>query len=1057
MKTTPETKNSKREKEPEKGLLFSYKNFSFRLPNETKNVINIDVMPSPFDENANDLMAAMQKVKSQNIFGNVRLADLASNYAFVPFDYQYENVETMLNRFNGKGVFGDQVGLGKTTQALMCAHAMFASGAIRNALIVLPTNLQKCWKDEINRKFPKVFSVCTTEQDNLLSVLEKIDRDNATPLAGNEGFRLYFVTDTQIKQQWQAISNARTQAATKRLNAENAAAQAALGPMEETESFIALEKQLRNALNEDFVDEYNPQQLVEQYLQENRLAELDPQPLIKLIESILDEYNTFNEIERDGCAENIAALKESLPLLERFDTETITIGDAPSSPLTKLFSIGDERLIDLLIVDEVHTFFTGEQKDKQSEEDEEKNFDEDLAESYRRKMQKEQKDTVRLLSDIEKKFCVLLSATPIRNSLYDVFDLLYIADKNRLGDDETEARSYFVRTICQLPDEDKHMLSKMIFDKDEGRRKNFFGLINNFFTRKRIHDVENDMAGAYKATFGDLDEKQQLFLTPFLGEFRDGAIVRTSELHHHQKGRSNRDSSNFAYNDCCDWMGAGIADENRRNHFLSAVDGTLMGAINDTPSAEKDDIAMKKETHPLVDWRRRKKSGYGIVLAETTVDDSVSSALLQTHFNKDSAKTEISNDLGYLKSALEERLSQKAKKGTSVGDDGLMQVCKDLLAELEPLRYLVSRENADPAPLVRFIDHLDAAYTKFTTKLLKTSPKQYFAYFRKKTSANQIATNTFSVTERLSDMRSLLRLSNQNGKVRHVHDVLICSDPKKDCTFAKLFEQENLSFRTDFRHELGDLLRSLEYDTVLCYVSRTEGRDAFEKLLLRKYIEKKQYRAVAKNDSVSTLEEKVSFEDFNRVAIVHKGLQAGVNLQQYRTFVFAQMDLGGERLLEPVDIEQWIGRIHRTGQVKNCRIITVLKTYMKWANKNPEPDFLKWYYEILNDAEGLDLYGNNTPDIAFMQPVIEDKLRQLFNEEIQLEEKQWQAIAKQLHLPSQKQLNNIKNNIEYYGFAELLELCYVFDKQDAQKDLKATVRRLIRSLAKMDGFRAHKK
>ena len=114
-------------------------------------------------------------------------------------------------------------------------------------------------------------------------------------------------------------------------------------------------------------------------------------------------------------------------------------------------------------------------------------------------------------------------------------------------------------------------------------------------------------------------------------------------------------------------------------------------------------------------------------------------------------------------------------------------------------------------------------------------------------------------------------------------------------------------------------------------------------------------------------------EVYNPFVIVDVGFQAGVNLQKYDTLIFAQMDIKGERLLEPVDIEQWIGRIHRTGQIKTCRIITILTTNMR--GEDPDPAFLRWYYDILADAEGFDLYGNNTPDVAFVQPIVTDMLK----------------------------------------------------------------------------------
>ena len=185
--------------------------------------------------------------------------------------------------------------------------------------------------------------------------------------------------------------------------------------------------------------------------------------------------------------------------------------------------------------------------------------------------------------------------------------------------------------------------------------------------------------------------------------------------------------------------------------------------------------------------------------------------------------------------------------------------------------------------------------------------------------------------------------------------------------------------------------------------------------------------------------ERVTDENYNQIAIVNEDHMAGINYQDYSTFIFAHMDINGERLLEPVDIEQWIGRIHRTGQVKECRIVTVLATTMKNGN-NPAPKFLEWYYEILADPKGLDLYGNNTPDIALLQPIIVDKLRALLSSIMALH-----ANDAKKKLKNMKLLNDINRDIKDYSFSELMEAFYCLKGQEY-------VKTMIRDLCAIEGF-----
>jgi hypothetical protein len=170
----------------------------------------------------------------------------------------------------------------------------------------------------------------------------------------------------------------------------------------------------------------------------------------------------------------------------------------------------------------------------------------------------------------------------------------------------------------------------------------------------------------------------------------------------------------------------------------------------------------------------------------------------------------------------------------------------------------------------------------------------------------------------------------------------------------------------------------------------------------------------------------VTQDNPNQVLFMGSDFQAGVNLQQYRTLVLYQMDVAGERLLDPVDIEQWIGLIHRTGQTQNCRIVTVLTAYMKFSKKM-DRDFLRWYYCLLSDPEGLDLFGDNTPDVAFLQPVIADYARKMLR-----------ANTTDSRSEENKKREEFNKSLDTLRFAALMELIYFGTEYDDDRARRST-------------------
>ena len=72
---------------------------------------------------------------------------------FVPFDYQVHAAQIMLRRFRGRGMFCDEVGLGKTIEAGLVLKEYLARNIIQRVMVVTPSGLVEQWREELAVKF----------------------------------------------------------------------------------------------------------------------------------------------------------------------------------------------------------------------------------------------------------------------------------------------------------------------------------------------------------------------------------------------------------------------------------------------------------------------------------------------------------------------------------------------------------------------------------------------------------------------------------------------------------------------------------------------------------------------------------------------------------------------------------------------------------------------------------------------------------------------------------------------------------------------------------------
>ena len=135
-----------------------------------------DVRLSPVDES---IFAAINagKFASRELY-RLRLwaehAQLVSGFdelicleqlSFAPFDYQMRAAQIMLRRFRGRGMFCDEVGLGKTIEAGLVIKEYLSRNIVQRLMVVTPASLVEQWREELAVKFGLTGFVTTADVD----------------------------------------------------------------------------------------------------------------------------------------------------------------------------------------------------------------------------------------------------------------------------------------------------------------------------------------------------------------------------------------------------------------------------------------------------------------------------------------------------------------------------------------------------------------------------------------------------------------------------------------------------------------------------------------------------------------------------------------------------------------------------------------------------------------------------------------------------------------------------------------------------------------------------
>ncbi|MEX2459838.1 MAG: DEAD/DEAH box helicase [Paenibacillaceae bacterium] len=73
------------------------------------------------------------------------------------YGYQLKTVKAVIERFKGRALLCDEVGLGKTVEAGICMLEYIMRGLARKILILVPPSLINQWHEELKRKFNQDF------------------------------------------------------------------------------------------------------------------------------------------------------------------------------------------------------------------------------------------------------------------------------------------------------------------------------------------------------------------------------------------------------------------------------------------------------------------------------------------------------------------------------------------------------------------------------------------------------------------------------------------------------------------------------------------------------------------------------------------------------------------------------------------------------------------------------------------------------------------------------------------------------------------------------------
>lgn len=107
--------------------------------------------PEPCTPESLDLALMSHRIRFTESFETLVCLSLLNQVR--SFWYQEETARKVLKQFRGRALLSDEVGLGKTIEALMILVEYIKRGMVKSGLILTPTPLVSQWKEELKLKF----------------------------------------------------------------------------------------------------------------------------------------------------------------------------------------------------------------------------------------------------------------------------------------------------------------------------------------------------------------------------------------------------------------------------------------------------------------------------------------------------------------------------------------------------------------------------------------------------------------------------------------------------------------------------------------------------------------------------------------------------------------------------------------------------------------------------------------------------------------------------------------------------------------------------------------
>jgi SNF2 family DNA or RNA helicase len=141
-KPIPEPVRSQLPKIPDVPIIYKIKDTPF---------FNALLDPTPATPETYELAILSHEIRFTESFET--LICLSSLTQVKSFWYQEETAKKVLKQFRGRAMLSDEVGLGKTIEALIILMEYIKRGMVKTGLILTPTPLVSQWKEEIRSKF----------------------------------------------------------------------------------------------------------------------------------------------------------------------------------------------------------------------------------------------------------------------------------------------------------------------------------------------------------------------------------------------------------------------------------------------------------------------------------------------------------------------------------------------------------------------------------------------------------------------------------------------------------------------------------------------------------------------------------------------------------------------------------------------------------------------------------------------------------------------------------------------------------------------------------------